>query len=207
MKIPYKFVRENNQNKSSCRSYTKKNNPHFKLRKRQKKKHKEKFLPHHYSPFFEFRIMSSFETSSSSTSASASAAAPASTAPRRSQTAAPAASSSSVSGASSTQASAQATESAAATTGHRLPSELVMKHAVKFAIEEDKPIMMDYWIQSLDKSVLIGVRNNNEKLLVKSEEEYTSTIHKFKKIGSDLVVITENSIYLVSGDIPIRKIS
>jgi hypothetical protein len=142
--------------------------------------------------------MSSFETPSS---------APAPVAARRSQTAGPAASAAGNTAVATTPSSAASGESSGALGSHRLPSDLVMKHAIKFAIEEDKPIMLDYWIQSLEKSVLIGVRNNNEKLLVKSEEEYTSTIHKFKKIGSDLVVITENSIYLVSGDIPIRKIS
>jgi hypothetical protein len=82
-----------------------------------------------------------------------------------------------------------------------------MKHASKLAIVEDKPIMLDYWAPSLDKKALIGARENSEKLLVKSEEEYTSTIQKFYKSGSEYIIITENSIYLVASDIPTRKIS
>jgi hypothetical protein len=82
-----------------------------------------------------------------------------------------------------------------------------MKHAAKLSIVEDKPILLDYWTSSLDKKALIGAKDNGEKLLVKSEDEYTSSIAKFYKSGSEYIVITENSIYIVSNDIPTRKIS
>ena len=72
---------------------------------------------------------------------------------------------------------------------------------------EDKPIMLDYWTSSLDKKALIGVKENGEKLLVRSEEEYTSSIAKFYKSGGEYIIITENSVYLVSSDIPTKKIS
>ena len=88
-----------------------------------------------------------------------------------------------------------------------LPGDTTLQHASKLAIVEDKPIMLDYWTSSLDKKSLIGIRENGEKLLVKSEEEYTSPISKFYKSGNDYIIITENSIYLVSCEIPSRKIS
>jgi len=90
---------------------------------------------------------------------------------------------------------------------YRFPTEATLKHATRLAIVEDKPIMLDYWTASLDKKALIGVKDNNEKLLVKSEEEYTSAISKFYKSGSEYIVVTENSIYIVSNEIPNRKIS
>jgi hypothetical protein len=90
---------------------------------------------------------------------------------------------------------------------YRLPSDLTLKHATKLAIVEDKPIMMDYWSASLDKTALVGVKESGEKLLVKSEDEYTSPISKFYKSATEYIIITENSIYLVSSDIPTRKIS
>jgi len=90
---------------------------------------------------------------------------------------------------------------------YRLPSDVTMKHAAKLSIVDDKPIMLDYWTPSLDKKALIGARENGEKLLVKSEDEYTSTIAKFYKSGTEYIVITENSIYIVSNEIPTRKIS
>ena len=90
---------------------------------------------------------------------------------------------------------------------YRLPSDTSLQHASKLAIVEDKPIMLDYWTASVDKKALVGVRESGEKLLVKSAEEYTSPIAKFYKSGTEYIIITENSIYLVSSDIPTRKIS
>lgn len=90
---------------------------------------------------------------------------------------------------------------------YRLPSDITLKHATKLAMVEDKPIMLDYWTSSLDKKALVGVKENGEKLLVKSEDEYTSTISKFYKSGTEYIIITENSIYLVASDIPTKKIA
>lgn len=89
----------------------------------------------------------------------------------------------------------------------RVPSYPCFQHATKLAIIEDKPIILDYWTSSLDKSCLIGVRQNNEKLLVKSEDEYTSPIAKIYKVDSEYIIVTENSIYLVSSDISTRRIN
>jgi hypothetical protein len=104
---------------------------------------------------------------------------------------------------------AQKTEPAvaAAPQNYRMPSEPTLKHAAKLAIVDDKPIMLDYWAPSLDKKALVGARENGEKLLVRSEEEYTSTIQKFYKSGPEYIIITENSIYIVDSGIPTRKIS
>jgi hypothetical protein len=109
--------------------------------------------------------------------------------------------------AASTTAAAGAKASTAPEFNYRLPSDLTMKHAVKLSIVDDKPIMLDYWTASLDKKALVGAKESGEKLLVKSEDEYTSPISKFYKCTTDYIVITENSIYLVSADIPTRKIS
>ena len=106
-----------------------------------------------------------------------------------------------------TSASTTAPTSAPTAGGYRLPTDLTLQHACKLAIVEDKPILMDYWTNSLDKKALIGIREGGEKLLVKNEEEYTSPIAKFYKSGTDFIIITENSIYLVSAEIPTRKIS
>ena len=103
-----------------------------------------------------------------------------------------------------------AIQSPSVTTGnsnYRLPADITFQHASKLAIVEDKPILLDYWTDSLDKKALIGIRETGEKLLVKSAEEYTSPISKFYKSGTEYIIITENSIYIVSSDIPNRKIS
>ena len=112
--------------------------------------------------------------------------------------------------ASTTQPTPPATDSHSVTANnstYRLPSDTSLQHASKLAIVEDKPIMLDYWTASVDKKALVGVRESGEKLLVKSAEEYTSPIAKFYKSGTEYIIITENSIYLVSSDIPTLKIS
>jgi hypothetical protein len=84
-----------------------------------------------------------------------------------------------------------------------------MEHACKMAIKEDRPILMDYWVGSIEKTVLIGQRDDEtkEKILVRNAEEYTSPIKQILKIGSDYIIKTENSIYLVDVGIPFRRIS
>ena len=67
--------------------------------------------------------------------------------------------------------------------------------------------MMDYWTDSHDNSILIGVRDNGEKLLVKSADEYTSPISKIFKVETEYIIVTENSLYVVSSDISTRQIS
>lgn len=91
--------------------------------------------------------------------------------------------------------------------GYKMPTATTFQHASKLAIIEDKPLMLDYWTLSLDNKVLIGVKDNEEKLLVKSEEEYTSPILKIYKVETEYIIMTENSIYLVSANIPTKRIS
>ena len=67
--------------------------------------------------------------------------------------------------------------------------------------------MLDYWTDSHDGKIVIGVRENGEKLLVKNEDEYTSPISKIYKVDQEYIIITENSLYLVSSKISTRRIS
>ena len=89
----------------------------------------------------------------------------------------------------------------------RIPTYACFQHATKVAMLEDKPIVLDYWTSSLDKSCLIGVRSNNEKLLVKSEDEYTSPIAKIFKVDTEYIIVTANSVYIVAADISTRRIN
>ena len=91
---------------------------------------------------------------------------------------------------------------------YKLPPTALWEHLSKLAIVEDKPIMLDYWTDSLDKNILIGVKKESgEKLLVKNAEEYTSPISKIYKVNDCYIICTENSVYLVSADIPTKHIS
>jgi hypothetical protein len=87
------------------------------------------------------------------------------------------------------------------------PSNQSLQHCAKLAVIDDKPIMMDYWFGSQENAVIIGVRENGEKLLVKSEDEYTSPISKIYKVENEYIIVTENSLYLVSNSISTKRIS
>jgi hypothetical protein len=43
-------------------------------------------------------------------------------------------------------------------------------------------------------------------MLVKSADEFTSMIQKVYKVAEDYIIMTENSIYIVSGKIQKRRI-
>jgi len=88
-----------------------------------------------------------------------------------------------------------------------MPSNQCLQHCSKISVVDDKPIMMDYWTDSQESKVLIGVRESGEKLLVKSEDEYTSPISKIYKVENEYIIVTENSLYLVSSNIPTKRIS
>ena len=88
---------------------------------------------------------------------------------------------------------------------YRLPQGVTLQHCAKLGVVEDKPIMFDYWTSSCDNDVLIGIRENGEKLLVKSADEYTSPISKIYKVETEYIIIT--SIYIVSADIETKRVS
>ena len=90
---------------------------------------------------------------------------------------------------------------------YRLPADITLQHAAKLAIVDDKPVMLDYWTASLDKKALVGIREGGEKLLVKSEDEYTSPIAKIFKVDTEYIIVTANSVYIVAADISTRRIN
>lgn len=92
--------------------------------------------------------------------------------------------------------------------GHRLPEIKTLQNAAKLSIVEDRPILLDYWTNSIDKSVMIGIKEDGKKMLIKNTEEYTSYIEKIFRInGKDYIIMTENSIYVVDAEIPSKKVS
>lgn len=89
-----------------------------------------------------------------------------------------------------------------------LPNEKTLKHAARLAVEQDKPIMLDYYNDTHEGRAFLGEDSaTKEKMLVRSEEEYTSVIQKIFKVNEDFIVITENSIYLISGATKKKTIS
>lgn len=102
---------------------------------------------------------------------------------------------------------APATSSAQTSTTEILPSASVLQHAARLAIQQDKPIMLDYFVETATGKAFMGEdQETKERMLVKSSDEFTSLIQKVYKVTEDFIIITENSIYLVSGKVQKRRI-
>jgi len=88
-----------------------------------------------------------------------------------------------------------------------LPGSSVLLQAAKLAMAQDKPIQLDYYADTVIGKAFMGEDSESkEKMLVKSGDEFTSLIQKVYKVGEDYIVMTENSIYIVSGSIQKRRI-
>jgi len=106
---------------------------------------------------------------------------------------------------STTAATANPTQ--AQTSEVTLPGAQTMLQAAKLAIQQDKPIQLDYYVETGNGKAFMGEeKETKEKMLVKSAVEYTSHIEKVYKVGDDFLVMTANSIYIVSGKIQKRLI-
>ena len=89
-----------------------------------------------------------------------------------------------------------------------IPNEKVLFHAAKIALEQDKPILLDYYLATRTGSAFLGEdRETREKILVKNPEEFTSPVQKMFKARDDYIIVTENSVYIVSGSIKKKEIS
>jgi hypothetical protein len=106
---------------------------------------------------------------------------------------------------STTNALAPASTPAAASSP--VPSAQVLVHAAKLAIEQDKPIQLDYYRDTANQKAFLGEdQDTKEKMLIKSNEEFTSLVQKVYKVQDDYIITTENSIYIASGKIQKRRI-
>jgi len=89
-----------------------------------------------------------------------------------------------------------------------VPAEKTLVHAARIAVEQDKPILLDYYNDTKNAKAFLGEDpDTKERILVKNSEEYTSPIQKIFKAATDYIVMTENSIYIVSGAIKKKVIT
>jgi hypothetical protein len=110
--------------------------------------------------------------------------------------------------AASSSSSAQSGSGVASLGAQLFPSSQTLLQAAKLAIEQDRAILLDYYQQTANGTAFLGEDpDTKERILVKSKEEFTSLIKKLYKVGEDFIIITENSIYLVSGKIQKRKVN
>lgn len=87
-----------------------------------------------------------------------------------------------------------------------IPSASVLVRSAQLSVEKDKPICLDYYADSIEKKCCIGVQDTT-KYLVKSDSQYTSTIEGVFKCETCYIVETENSLYIVSAEVPVKRIA
>jgi len=107
-----------------------------------------------------------------------------------------------------TAAPAAAPAPAPSNASELLPGATTLRECAKLAIEQDRAIMLDYYRETANGTAFLGEDlETKERILVKSKEEFTSLVKKIYKVGDDLIVATENSLYIVSNKMLKRKVS
>ena len=84
-----------------------------------------------------------------------------------------------------------------------LPSDKTMQQAVKLSIKLCKPICFYFYVDSLKNRVCIA-SDGEDRIVYKNDEEHTSPILNTYKVNTEYVVVTENTIYILSAATPIR---
>lgn len=103
---------------------------------------------------------------------------------------------------------ASSTASATSASASLAPTSATLIQAAKLAMEQDRAIMLDYYVDTAQGKAFLGEDGaTKERVLVKSKEEFTSLIKKLYKVGEDFIVLTENSLYIVSGKIQKRTVN
>ena len=88
------------------------------------------------------------------------------------------------------------------------PHDATMKHASTIAIQQDRPIMLDYYYPSLNRQCKLVKTQDKDTILYKSNDEYTSPLNKVFQIdgsatenGKDIICLSQNSLYIVHSNI------
>ena len=84
-----------------------------------------------------------------------------------------------------------------------LPDNKTLQQAVKLSIKTAKPICFYFYVDSLKKKITI-CNDGKDKIIFKNEDEHTSPILNTYKCGGEYIIVTENTIYIVSADITIN---
>ena len=102
----------------------------------------------------------------------------------------------------------QPASTSASATMEILPNATTLLQAAKIACDQDRAIMLDYFRQTSNGTAFLGEDpDTKERILVKSKEEFTSIIKKLYKVGDEIIILTENSLYIVSAKIQKRKVN
>ena len=85
-----------------------------------------------------------------------------------------------------------------------LPNDKTLSQAFKLALKIGKQIDCYFYLDSCAGNVKI-VTYEGDKILYKNNEEHTSPIKNTYKVENEYLVVTENTIYILSTNTPIVK--
>ncbi len=84
-----------------------------------------------------------------------------------------------------------------------LPTEKTLLQATKLSLKTKKPICFYFYIDSLKGKITI-VSDGEDRVIFKNEDEHTSPIINTYKSENCYIVVTENTIYIISSETQVR---
>ena len=84
-----------------------------------------------------------------------------------------------------------------------LPSDKTLQQSTKLALKTKKPVCFYFYIDSLKGKISI-VSDGEDRIIFKSDDEHTSPIINIYKSDNCFIVVTENTIYILSADTQVR---
>lgn len=87
-----------------------------------------------------------------------------------------------------------------------LASEDTLNKAFKLSLKFTKPIDTYFYLDSCRGNVCI-LNDGEEMVIFKNEDEHTSPVLKIFKSSEQYIIMTENTIYLLSANTPMRNLN
>ena len=86
-----------------------------------------------------------------------------------------------------------------------IPCDNTLNQASKLSIKISKPICFYFYLDSCRGNINIGT-TESDKIIFKNMEEHTSTISNIYKVNNEFLVVTENTIYIISAATKVTKL-
>ena len=86
-----------------------------------------------------------------------------------------------------------------------IPSETTLVQAAKLSLQSSKPICFYFYLESCKGNVTIA-KNSTDKIIFKNMEEHTSPISNIYKVESEYLIVTKNTIYIISASSKVSQL-
>ena len=90
------------------------------------------------------------------------------------------------------------------TTKVSVPTANTLSQAFKLSIQTGRPIESYFYIDSCKGQVCICA-NDTAKIIYKNQDEHTSPIGNIYKVDNEYLIVTDNTIYIISSGTKVTK--